>query len=90
MAPVPCEPLVGSAPDQPPEAVQDVALVVDQFKVELPPEATLAGFALKEIVGGAVTVTVADWDAVPPGPVQLTVNLVVALSAGVTCDPVVA
>jgi hypothetical protein len=90
MAPVPWEPLVGTAPDQPPEAVQEVALVVDQPKVELPPEATLAGFALKETVGGAVTVTVADCDAVPPAPVQLKVNFVVALSAAVTCDPVVA
>jgi hypothetical protein len=27
---------------------------------------------------------------VPPAPVQLTVNLVVALSAAVTCDPAVA
>jgi len=60
MAPVPCEPLIGIAPDQPPEAAQELALVVDQLKVELPPEATLAGFALNETVGGAVTVTVAD------------------------------
>ena len=52
--------MVGTAPDHPPEAVQEVALVVDQLKVELPPEATLAGLALKETVGGAATVTVAD------------------------------
>jgi hypothetical protein len=77
-------------PDHPPDAVQEVALVEVQPKVELPPGDTLTGFALKETVGGAVTVTVADWDAVPPAPVQLKVNLVVALSGVVTWDPVVA
>lgn len=52
--------MMASAPDQPPDAVQAVALVEDQLKVELPPEDTLAGLALRETVGGAVTVTVAD------------------------------
>jgi hypothetical protein len=90
MAPVPWEPLIPTAPDQPPDALQEVALVEDQVKVELPPEDTLAGLALKETVGGAETVIVADCDAVPPAPLQLKVNFVVALSAAVTCEPVVA
>ena len=60
MAPVVWEPLMATAPDHPPDAVQEVALVEDQLKVELPPADTLAGFALREAVGGAVTVTVAD------------------------------
>jgi hypothetical protein len=82
--------LTATAPDHPPDAVQEVALVEDQFNVELPPWDTLAGFALKETVGGADTETVADCDAVPPAPLQLKVNFVVALSAAVACDPVVA
>ena len=60
-APVDCEPLVGSAPDQTPEAVQEVALVEDQLKFELPPLVTEVGLALKVTTGaGALTVTVAD------------------------------
>jgi hypothetical protein len=55
--------------------VHEVALVEDQVKVEPLPLATLVGFALIETVGGGVaaTVTVADWLAVPPAPVQLKV-----------------
>ncbi len=60
MAAVPWEPLVATAPDHPPEAVQEVALVEVQFKVELAPADTLAGLALKETVGAVATVTVAD------------------------------
>ncbi len=56
------EPLVAMLPDQPPEAVQAVALVVDQVRVELPPLATVLGLAPRATVGagvGAVTLTVA-------------------------------
>ena len=67
-----------------------MALDEVQLRFELPPEDTLVGFALKVTVGGAETVTVADCDAVPPAPLQLRVNFVVALSAAVTCEPVVA
>jgi hypothetical protein len=57
---VPRLPLTATPPVHPPEAVQEVALVADQLKVELPPAATLDGFALRETVGAAETVTVAD------------------------------
>ena len=40
--------------------------------------------------GGAETVTVADCDAEPPVPVQVSVNFVVAVRAGVACEPAVA
>lgn len=50
-APVDCVPLSGSLPDQAPDAVQVVALVTDQFKVELLPLATVLGLATKAIVG---------------------------------------
>jgi hypothetical protein len=73
-APVDCDPLVASLPDQPPEAVQAVALVEDQFSVALLPLVTVLGAALKVTVGaGEVTETVADWAAEPPGPVQVSV-----------------
>jgi hypothetical protein len=73
-APVDCDPLVASLPDQPPEAVQAVALVEDQLSVVLLPLVTVLGAALKVTVGaGEVTETVADWAAEPPGPVQVSV-----------------
>ena len=69
------EPLIALLPDQPPEAVQAVALLETQLTVELPPLATVLGLALMLTValGFALTVTVADWAALPPLPVQLSV-----------------
>jgi len=89
-APVDCEPLVGSLPDQPPEALQAVALVVDQARVELLPLTTVLGLADSATVGagaGEVTDTVADWLALPPGPVQVSEKVSLALSAPVDCEP---
>jgi len=71
---VECDPLVASLPLQPPEAVQEVAFLDDQDKVELLPLAMVLGLALKLTVGaGEVTVTVADCAALPPAPVQVSV-----------------
>ena len=72
-APVDCEPPVAAlAPDQAPEATQDVALVADQVSTELLPLATVLGAADKVTAGaGVVTETVADWVALPPLPAQL-------------------
>jgi hypothetical protein len=74
-APVDCDPLRALVPDHPPEAVQEVALVPDHVRVELPPLVTVLGLALMltVAVGCALTVTVADWVALPPLPVQLNV-----------------
>jgi hypothetical protein len=72
-APVGCEPLAALLPDQAPEAVQAVAFVAVQVKVELPPLATVLGVALKLTIGaGEVTETVADCVARPPVPVQVS------------------
>jgi hypothetical protein len=91
IAPVDLEPAVASVPVQPPDAVQAVALVEDQVRVELPPLATLVGLALIVALGvGAETETVTDWPAEPPGPVQVSVYLVVAVSGEVVCEPLVA
>jgi hypothetical protein len=60
-------------PDQAPEALQEVAFVDDQVKVEVPPLATVLGPALKATVGGeSVTETVADCEALPPVPVHVS------------------
>jgi hypothetical protein len=73
-APVDCEPLVARAPDQPPEALQVVALLEDQERVAAAPLAMLLGEALNRTVGAALlTDTLADCAAVPPGPVQASV-----------------
>ena len=61
-------------PDQAPEAVQEVAFVAVQFNVALLPLAMALGPTLKLTVGAAALMeTVADWVAVPPVPVQLSV-----------------
>ena len=74
-APVDCEPLVALLPDQAPEAVQAVALVVDQLSVEALPLVIELGLAARVTVGagvGWVTDTVAAWVALPPPPVQVS------------------
>jgi hypothetical protein len=59
---VEAEPLSGLAPDQAPEALQEVALVADQLRVDAEPLATVLGLALRVTVavGSGVTVTVVD------------------------------
>ena len=70
--PVDCEPLTGLAPDQPPEAEQEVALVAFQVSIELDPDATVLGAALRLTEGACdLTETVADCVALPPAPLQV-------------------
>jgi hypothetical protein len=88
-APVLALPFVGSLPDHPPEAVQLLALVEDQLSIEDPPLLTVVGLALRPTVGGAATLTATDWLALPPGPLQVSVKAVVALSAPVLALPLV-
>ena len=57
-----CEPLVALEPDQAPEAVHEVAFVVDQLRVELLPLAMELGLTARLTVRagvGEVTETVA-------------------------------
>ena len=83
------EPFTGSLPDHAPEALQAVALVEDHVKVELPPLATVLGFALRltVAVGFGLTVTVVDWTALPPAPLQLNEYVELAERAPVDCEP---
>jgi hypothetical protein len=82
------------APLQPPEAVQLVAFVDDQERVELEPAATVVGLALRSTVGAGVawlTVTVALRLLVPPTPLsQVRVYVVVAASGPTLWLPEVA
>jgi hypothetical protein len=67
-------PVTDFDPDQAPEAVQAVAFVVVQFNVALLPLVMALGPTLKLTVGaGDLIETVADWVAVPPFPVQISV-----------------
>lgn len=55
-------PLVASVPVHPPLAVHDVAFVLDQVRVELPPGVIVVGLAVRVTVGAvaaAATVTAA-------------------------------
>ena len=72
-APVLAVPVVGSLPDQPPEAVQLLALVEDQLSIDDPPLLTVVGLALRLTVGAAETLTVTDRPALPPAPLQVSV-----------------
>ncbi|MCS6946597.1 MAG: hypothetical protein NZM12_03165 [Steroidobacteraceae bacterium] len=89
--PVTSLPLVGFAPLQPPEAVQEVAFVLVQFSVaDRPGAGNVDGFAVSVTVGvGFVTVTVTDACALPPGPLQLSVKLVLAVRLPVLALPLV-
>ena len=73
-APVLALPFVGSLPDQPPDAVQLLALLEDQLRVADPPLLRAVGLALRLTEGaGAETLTVTDWVALPPAPLQASV-----------------
>ena len=83
-AAVGCEPLRPLEPLQLPDAVQAVASLLDQVKVEEAPDFTLLGVALSVTIGALLeTVTVADCVADPPAPVQVTSYSVVLVRTGV-------
>ena len=85
-----CEPLNPLVPLQPPDAAQDVALVLDQVSVAEPPEFTLLGVALSVTVGAAgATVTVTDCVADPPDPLQVNSYSVVLVKVPVDTVPLV-
>jgi hypothetical protein len=65
--PVDAVPLVACVPVQPCEAVQPVALVELHVSVDLPPDWTVVGAALKVTVGAGVVVDVL-WPPEPPPP----------------------
>lgn len=89
--PAVAEPNVARLPDHAPLAVQDVAFALVHESCEVPLNATLVGDALNDSVGAGIAwvATVTLSDALPPAPVQVSVNVVVALSAPVEAEPMV-
>ncbi len=72
----------GLLPDQAPPALQAVASVDDQLKVEEPFISTVVGLAVSETVGNGArsTATVTDRPALPPGPLQVRINVLVCVN----------
>src|SRR3989344_7679115 len=87
--PVDCEPLVAFDPLQPPDAVQLVVLVELHVRVEDWPDETEVGEADIVRVGSCteVTVTVALCVALHTAPVQVKINVELAVSIPVDCEP---
>ena len=93
-APVGSLPAVVFAPDQAPDAVQDVASVDDHVSVAALPFNTLVGLATSETVaagggGMSATTTVTSLVEIPPAPAQLKLNVLVAVNGPVDWLPAV-
>lgn len=83
-----CVPAVVRWPFHPPAAVQVVALVEFHDNTAVAPDATTDGVADSTAVGTTLTTTFAA-PPVPPGPEQIKVKVVLAVSAPVTSLPLV-
>jgi len=84
------EPLTFFAPLQPPDAAQELALVLLQDSCVVEPLATLDGFAFRLTVGAGTTVTDLLSLAVPLAPVQVRVKVALADRLALTALPLVA
>ncbi len=83
-----CEPEVALLPDQSPEAIQSVTLLLFQLSVVEPFSDTELGFAEKESVGnGAATVTLTESFALPPAPLQARLKLLSAVNVLIVWEP---
>jgi hypothetical protein len=93
--PVDCVPDVAFVPDQPFDAVHEVALVDDQVRVDAAPELIEVGFAVSETVGAGIAppvtaIVTAPYPVVPSLLVQVSEKRVSAFSAPVLLEPFVA
>ena len=78
-------------PDHAPEAVQEVALLLDHVRIEEPPTLSELGLAWMVTSGvGELTVTTTDWLATPLGPLHTSSYSVLLLSRPVDHAPLVA
>ena len=77
-------PEVALMPSHAPEAVQELASVDDQVRMEESPLTTEVGFAVSDTVGsgggGVLTVTVVEAPALPPEPVQRSAKVLVLVN----------
>jgi len=88
--PVDSVPLAALVPDQAPEAVQEVAFLLDHVSFEESPTLSELGLAWRVTSGAeALTVTVAVWVAKPPGPLQASSYSVLLVSGPVDHVPLV-
>ena len=86
-----CDPPTFLLPDQAPEAVHEVAFWLVQMSEDDPPADTVLGLACRVTTGAAdTTLTVADCEAEPPGPVQVISNSVLLESGAVDHVPLTA
>ncbi len=85
-APVLCEPLKDLLPLQPPAAAHDAALAEVQLNRALAPLATDPGNTVSVATGSTWIVTLTTV-FVPPAAVQVSENVVSAVSAPVLCEP---
>jgi hypothetical protein len=91
MGAVICVPLAASVPLQPPEAVQESALIELQVSDAVPPRATAPGEAVSVAVGKGFTVTAAlTGTLVPPGPEHMRTKFALPLNAPLLWLPLVA
>lgn len=83
------EPLNALEPLQPPDAVHDETLEAVQLSVVVPPGATPGGDAVSDTAADVAfeMLTVVRVTAAPPGPLQLSVNVVLAVSAALRALP---
>jgi hypothetical protein len=91
--PVLCDPETAFAPDHPPDALHELALVELHVRVEEAPDVIDTGLAASCTVGTAgvpATVTMADWLADPAVPAQVNVNIELVVRPPVLCVPEVA
>lgn len=89
--PVDAEPLVGRAPDHPPDAVHELVFVEVHESVDDASALTVEGVAVKDVMtGNGITDTVTLDVAVPPIPLHASVNVVVVESAPVDAELLVA
>jgi len=79
-------PLVASAPLQPPEAVQDLALVELQLSAAGLPLATDVGFAVTEAVGTTL-IPALNAGLMPPGPLHVSTKVEFLVRGPVLCVP---
>jgi hypothetical protein len=84
-------PLVPWLPPQAPDAVQLVALLLDQLRVVESPLSMVEGLAerLKVGAGGSVTRTVTLSLALPPAPEQVNVKVLLPFRLFVGADPLI-
>jgi hypothetical protein len=83
-------PSVVCVPDQPPDAVHDVELVLVQVSCVVPPLGTLAGLTVRLTLAAESTATALVSLAAPPAPVQVSVKLVFTESVVLVALPLVA